>query len=406
MKVSIEAPDGYVADASTKAATVFDQSQTRVDFYLTEPDNEPPILDLPADIVVEATAPTGAAVTYVASAMDGKDGELVPSCTPASGSRFALGDTTVTCEASDAAGNNVGGSFRVRVVDTTPPIITASVIPEANANGWNKEPVTVSFDCQDKVSGIAACSAPAVLGEGADQSALGTARDNAGNTTETRVTGINVDLSGPLVRVTGVGEGASYTPDSLPAVDCTTVDVLSGVESHATARVAGGDPNGLGVFTASCSGALDRAGNPGAASVTFEVIGTPSGTFSDFGNFDVEQLRINQSSHTLLLLSTATLGGNSDGMDPETDPITLRVADFMVTIPAGSLHISPQGVYGFAGQLEDAWVQVLINPLGDGRFGFQAVVNPVRLNDPSNPMAVALEIGNDRGTASVDVGIR
>jgi hypothetical protein len=37
-------------------------------------------------------------------------------CTPASGSRFPIGPTTVTCQASDAAGNVGFGSFIVRVL--------------------------------------------------------------------------------------------------------------------------------------------------------------------------------------------------------------------------------------------------------------------------------------------------
>ncbi len=45
-------------------------------------------------------------------------------CTPASGSIFPLGTTTVTCVATDAAGNIVNGRFTVTVVDTTPPVLT------------------------------------------------------------------------------------------------------------------------------------------------------------------------------------------------------------------------------------------------------------------------------------------
>ena len=37
------------------------------------------------------------------------------SCTPASGSTFAIGDTVVTCAAADAAGNVATGSFTVSV---------------------------------------------------------------------------------------------------------------------------------------------------------------------------------------------------------------------------------------------------------------------------------------------------
>ena len=37
------------------------------------------------------------------------------SCDPASGATFAIGDTTVTCTATDAAGNRATGTFAVHV---------------------------------------------------------------------------------------------------------------------------------------------------------------------------------------------------------------------------------------------------------------------------------------------------
>jgi len=45
------------------------------------------------------------------------------SCDPASGLTFALGTTTVTCTATDAAGNSASVHFDIGVVDTTPPVI-------------------------------------------------------------------------------------------------------------------------------------------------------------------------------------------------------------------------------------------------------------------------------------------
>ncbi|HMC71429.1 MAG TPA: HYR domain-containing protein, partial [Mycobacteriales bacterium] len=43
------------------------------------------------------------------------------SCSPASGTTFATGATTVTCSAHDASGNDAAATFVVTVVDTTPP---------------------------------------------------------------------------------------------------------------------------------------------------------------------------------------------------------------------------------------------------------------------------------------------
>ena len=81
----------------------------------------PPSVTVPADMTVEATGPAGAAVTYSASATDAS----AFGCSPASGSTFALGLTTVMCNAT-GAGGSASASFRVTVQDTTPPSITGT----------------------------------------------------------------------------------------------------------------------------------------------------------------------------------------------------------------------------------------------------------------------------------------
>jgi hypothetical protein len=53
--------------------------------------------------------------TFQAEATDVVDGSVAVSCTPASGSTFPIGTTTVNCSATDAAGNTAEGSFTVNV---------------------------------------------------------------------------------------------------------------------------------------------------------------------------------------------------------------------------------------------------------------------------------------------------
>lgn len=78
-------------------------------------DSTPPVLTVPAGVTADATTAAGAAVTYAVSALDETDGPVAASCTPASGSTFAIGTTTVTCTAADAAGNTASASFAVTV---------------------------------------------------------------------------------------------------------------------------------------------------------------------------------------------------------------------------------------------------------------------------------------------------
>jgi hypothetical protein len=83
-----------------------------------------PTLTLPSNITLEATSPSGAVVTFIATATDTSPTNPTVTCTPSSGSIFYLGTTTVNCSAMDTALNTANGSFIVTVQDTTPPVIT------------------------------------------------------------------------------------------------------------------------------------------------------------------------------------------------------------------------------------------------------------------------------------------
>ena len=87
-------------------------------------DSTAPVLTLPANITAEATGPSGAVVSFIASASDLVDGARPVTCAPLSGSTFALGTATVNCSATDARGNTATGSFTVTVQDKTPPSIS------------------------------------------------------------------------------------------------------------------------------------------------------------------------------------------------------------------------------------------------------------------------------------------
>lgn len=72
-----------------------------------------------ADITTNATSPAGAVVNYTAPSATDEDLSTVSvSCVPTSGSTFAIGDTTVTCTATDTDGDSnspVQTTFNVHV---------------------------------------------------------------------------------------------------------------------------------------------------------------------------------------------------------------------------------------------------------------------------------------------------
>jgi hypothetical protein len=86
-------------------------------------DRSAPVLTLPETQIAEATSAAGAVVNYPpAIATDATPTTLTYE--KSSGAVFPLGESTVKVRATDAAGNSSDGSFVVRVLDTTPPVIT------------------------------------------------------------------------------------------------------------------------------------------------------------------------------------------------------------------------------------------------------------------------------------------
>jgi hypothetical protein len=177
--------------------------------------------------------------------------------------------------------------------DNTAPVTTIAAAPAANGNGWNRVAVSFGTSAQDEVGGSGVqetrcvldpasvpgnfdalppgpCSNPAAGSEGS-HTLYAASVDNAGNREVPVSRTVRIDLTAPLVAVTGVKHGALYRRGKVPKAGCSTTDALSGVAVPATLTVTGGNRYGTGIFTATCSGALDLADNPGSASVTYTV---------------------------------------------------------------------------------------------------------------------------------------
>ena len=84
---------------------------------------DPPLIVLPEVVVVEATSPAGAIVTFDASGLTSDGVVLGAACDQASGMFFPMGTTTVHCSVSDSAGTTEG-DLLVVVTDTTRPVVT------------------------------------------------------------------------------------------------------------------------------------------------------------------------------------------------------------------------------------------------------------------------------------------
>jgi hypothetical protein len=154
----------------------------------------PAFQNVSPNLTVEANGPNGSMVNFPKPvAVDLVDGPVAGvSCSPASGSTFALGTATVTCSAADSRSNSGSASFSVTVTDTTPPTLVIPVsfgIHATSAEGIPRTHPTISgvlasSSASDIVdpSPIVTNNAPAVLPIGTTDVTI-TARDASGNGT-------------------------------------------------------------------------------------------------------------------------------------------------------------------------------------------------------------------------------
>jgi uncharacterized repeat protein (TIGR03803 family) len=82
---------------------------------VTVVDTTPPAISRPQNIEADATSSAGAVVSFQAPAASDNCTLAGITSSPASGSTFAIGDTTVVWTATDAAGNQASFSFTVHV---------------------------------------------------------------------------------------------------------------------------------------------------------------------------------------------------------------------------------------------------------------------------------------------------
>jgi len=100
----------------------------------TSADTVPPTVLVPDDITLQTEDQNGASTTFNPQAIDNIDELITPTCSPASGSVFAIGTTEVVCTATDSSGNTASNSFNV-IIEYTGSLIPAWV--KNVAGFWN-----------------------------------------------------------------------------------------------------------------------------------------------------------------------------------------------------------------------------------------------------------------------------
>ena len=79
---------------------------------------DPPTLACPAPVTASTTSAAGTAVTFTTPSASGGQAPIEVACTPASGSTFPIGASTVRCTATDSLSRSASCSFSVTVART------------------------------------------------------------------------------------------------------------------------------------------------------------------------------------------------------------------------------------------------------------------------------------------------
>jgi pectin methylesterase-like acyl-CoA thioesterase len=209
-------------------------------FNVTVRDTTAPTVSVPADLTLEATGPDGATANFTASATDNVGGQLPVTYSSQPGGKFALGTTTVTVTATDAAGNTGTGAFKVTVVDTTVPSLNVPADLTLEATGPEGATVNFAAEASDAVSGtlpVGYSQQPGTKFALGVTTVTATAKDAAGNTATRTFSVTVVDTTAPVIQSL-TASPATITQNNGKMVPVTiTATVADAVDSTPATRI-------------------------------------------------------------------------------------------------------------------------------------------------------------------------
>jgi hypothetical protein len=256
-------------------------------FSITVADTIAPVISAPAVVSEEALGADGAPATVSCSASDYGAGaaQIVdPNPVISLGGILAvypIGNTTVTCTATDASGNTAAQQILVSIVDTTAPVINVPAditgVEATSAAG-----AAVAFDPAPSATDLGAALPVSCAPASGDTFPLGTtavicsATDASGNTITAGFDVTVVDTTAPVVTVPGditvattSANGASVNFAPAPSASDLGGE-LPVVCSAGNQPVSSGDTFPIGTTTVTCE-ATDGSGNTGSASFNVTV---------------------------------------------------------------------------------------------------------------------------------------
>ncbi|MCC7417794.1 MAG: HYR domain-containing protein [Acidobacteria bacterium] len=239
-------------------------------FTVTVEDRTRPVLTVPGAMVQAAMAP--AVVEFTATAADNLDPAPVVVCTPASGSTFPLGQTLVSCTATDGSGNSDTRTFSVTLASAPPTIhVPAGIVVEAA--GPAGAVVSYSATASDDIDGALAVSCVPASGSTfplGTTTATCTATNSGGMTASAAFTVSVLDTLPPLLTQANITAVATGPAGAAVIFAVAVDDLVDGPMLPVACSRASGSVFPLGATTVNCT-ATDSHGNTGTVSFVVEV---------------------------------------------------------------------------------------------------------------------------------------
>ena len=153
--------------------------------------------------------------------------------------------------------------------------------------------------------------------------------------------------------------------------------------AEAAAIIVGGEPLGVGIV-------------PPSMGVSFSAFNAKVEIPSSGHSPNADSFNLN---------GNFVLGSASNGINPLTESVTLKVGNFTTTIPPGSFKGTGFGPFHFNGVINGVRLVVGIEPTGATRYAFHTNAHSADLAGTVNPVTVTLIVGNDSGTTPVKAKI-
>jgi hypothetical protein len=217
-------------------------------------------------VVTPDAVPVGGSATVDANADGGVSGLLSSSCNPIDST--TVGAKTVTCTATDNAGNTDSATASYVVYDNTPPVVEASIAGTAGTSPWYTSDVDVTWTVTDGESAIstksAACDTTTTISTDTAGQEVTCSATSAGGTTTKKVT-IKRDATPPTLAPT-----VSPSQVAVGGAATASANADGGVSGLASSSCDPVDTSIVGTRTVTCT-ATDGAGNVNTGTASYTV---------------------------------------------------------------------------------------------------------------------------------------